>query len=136
MLFWSTYFAHFPVLRYHSEREYNLKLSELKKKLLHYCNPAGPPLGNEHNEPVEYAQFKLKQVQVVARHGDRSSVVEKFPNLMDFNCEIKSRNSQHAQKLAMLRKTEKYLKLVVTNGRDEMVRNFLLTERKICRPGR
>ena len=135
-LFWSIYFLQFPVWKYHSENSYKRKLSVLKKRLLHYCNPVGLPLGNEHNEPMEYAQFKLKQVQVVARHGDRSSIVNDFPSLMHFNCELSSQNFQHAKKLAMLKKVERFLKTVYVNGHDEVVADFKLTGRKICRPGR
>ena len=123
------------VWKYHSESSYKHKLSVLKKRLLHYCNPVGPPLGNEHNEPMEYAQFKLKQVQVVGRHGDRSSVVNDFPGLMHFNCELSSRNFQHAKKLAMLKEMERFLKTVYVNGRDEVVADFKLAGRKICMPG-
>jgi hypothetical protein len=135
-LFWSICFLQFPVWKYHSERSHNLKLSILKKKLLRYCNPAGPPLGNEHNEPMEYAQFKLKQVQVVARHGDRASVIKNFANMMHFNCDITSQNFQHARKLEMLKKMARFLKTVHVKGRDELLTDFMLTGRKICRPGR
>ena len=113
-----------------------MKVSTLKKKLLRYCNPAGPPLGNEHSEPMEYAQFKLKQVQVVARHGDRSSVATNFANMVNFNCDLSSQNFQHARKLEMLQKMERFLKVVHVKGREEIVRDFMLTGTKICRPGR
>ena len=135
-LFWTIYFLQLPVWKYHSESSHKHKLSLLKKRLLHFCNPAGLPLGNEHNEPMEYAQFKLKQVQLVVRHGDRSPLVKKFPNMMHFNCELSSQNFQHAQKLEKLKKMERFLRTVYVQGPDEEVTSFKLTERRICWPGR
>ena len=134
--FWFVCFLQFSVWKYRSENSHKLRLAGLKKRLLHYCNPVGQPLGNEHNEPMEYAQFKLKQVQIVARHGDRSSVVKNFPSMMHFNCELSSQNFQHAKKLAKLKKMERFLKIVYTQGQDDSVTNFKLTGKKICDPGK
>ena len=123
--------------KYHSEHRHNAQLSVLRKSLLHYCNPPGLPLGNEHNEPLEYAQFKLKQVQVVVRHGDRSSVAENFAKMVEFNCDLNSQNSEHAQKLEMLKKVKKFLRIVHVQalGLQEMQTNFMLNKGKVCRPG-
>ncbi|XP_028393766.1 2-phosphoxylose phosphatase 1-like [Dendronephthya gigantea] len=128
-------FVSSAVWKYHSEKSYTSKLSLIRKRLLRYCNPPGPPLGNEHNEPMEYAQFTLKQVQVVTRHGDRSSIVENFPNMMHFNCELRSPNLQHDQKLQMLKKMSKFLRIVEVKEQEKVDSDFLLNERKICKTG-
>ena len=72
----------------------------------------------------------------MARHGDRSSVATNFANMMHFNCDISSPNIQHARKLEMLRKMERFLKVVHLKEKEDIVGDFMLTGHKICRPGR
>ena len=113
-------------------------MSKLGKRLIYYCNPPGPVLGNEMQEPMEYAQFELKQVQVVVRHGDCSSIASKFPfsNFPDFNCELKTQNGRDLQKIKHLRDMEKrFQKVRMRSNHKQVKEDFWLDETEQCKHG-
>lgn len=113
-------------------------ISSLRKRLIRYCNPPGPVLGNELHEPMEYAQFKLRQVQVVVRHGDRSSVATKFPTASSnyFNCELKSRNPRDSAKIKQLKNMAKIFKKTrMRSDGKHITEDFSLHEAVVCKSG-
>lgn len=128
----------FLIYKYQSSRQSKVTISNLRKRLLYYCNPPGPVLGNENDVPIEYSHFKLKQVQVVVRHGDRSSVASKFPtsNSPDFNCELKTKNDRDLQKIKHLKDMEKFFhKIRIRPGGKPVTEDFWLDEKVTCKSG-